>query len=448
MMKQITLEIRKEYDCDVLVVGGGVSGIAAAVSAARGGARVILCESGGMLGGTATKGLVGPFMTCYDKEARTQIIRGFFSEFVDRMVAEGGAIAPSECLRGGESVNGYRPLGHKGVTPFSSECFKRVADALCVEAGVRLLFHTTLLACECEGDTITDAYVATAEGVDHITAKVFIDTTGSASLAAKAGAETFRDVAQVNSTFFTITGVDKEALDAYMTEHTEMRARYFMDEIESAKARGEFRSGTQKLRIFEEPDGVWSVNMAQLNETVNELDAEALTNAEISQRAQIAQIVRFLREHVVGLQNIRLCQTASELGVRESRRMMGKTLLRGEDIAESRFADEQIAVCANSVDIHRESWGEYQTYSSERNYYIPLSCLVSRDRRNLLAAGKCLSADTYAFSAVRVMPPCFAMGEAVGILAALSVQRNCAPWEISVSDVQQKILENGGYLEL
>lgn len=447
-MKQITLEIRKEYDCDVLVVGGGVSGIAAAVSAARGGARVILCESGGMLGGTATKGLVGPFMTCYDQEAKTQIIRGFFSEFVDQMVSEGGAIAPSKCLYGGEGVNGYRSDGHKGVTPFSTECFKRVADALCVQAGVRLLFHTTLLSCECEDDVISAAYVVTAEGVDRITARVFIDTTGSASLAAKAGAETFREVAQVNSTFFTITGVDREALDAYMAEHTEMRERYFMNAIEAAKEKGEFGSGTQKLRIFEEPDGVWTVNMAQLNETINELDAEALTKAEISQRAQIAQIVRFLQKNIVGLNNIRLCQTAPELGVRESRRMMGKTLLRGEDIAESRFAEEQIAVCANSVDIHRESWGEYQTYSSKKNYYIPLSCLISRDRKNLLAAGKCLSADTYAFSAVRVMPPCFAMGEAVGILAALSVRKKCVPWEISTSEVQQKILENGGYLEL
>ncbi|MBQ2999948.1 MAG: FAD-dependent oxidoreductase, partial [Clostridia bacterium] len=116
--------------------------------------------------------------------------------------------------------------------------------------------------------------------------------------------------------------------------------------------------------------------------------------------------------------------------------------------AESRFVDEQIAVCANSVDIHRESWGEYQTYSSNKNYYIPLSCLVSKNRRNLLAAGKCLSADTYAFSAVRVMPPCFAMGEAVGILSALSVKRDCSPWDVPTSDVQRKILENGGYLEL
>ena len=150
----------------------------------------------------------------------------------------------------------------------------------------------------------------------------------------------------------------------------------------------------------------------------------------------------------MGLENIRLCETAAELGIRESRRMLGMTILTGEDIANARYADEQIAVCANSVDIHRESWGEYQTYSSEKNYYIPLSCLVSRDRRNLLAAGKCLSADTYAFSAVRVMPPCFAMGEAVGTLAALAVKEGCSPWEISCAEVQQKLLENGGYLEL
>ena len=447
-MNQITLNVQKNYDCDVLVVGGGVSGISAAVAAARGGARVILCERSGMLGGTATKGLVGPFMTCYDQAAEVQIIRGFFSEFVDRMVAEGGAIPPSECLAGGDSRSGYRPNGHKGVTPFSTECFKRVAEALCVESGVRLLYHTMLLACDVERERIQCAYVTNGESIDCITAKVFIDTTGSASLAAKSGAETFREVVQVNSTFFTITGVNKEALDAYMAEHHEMRTRFFMDEIEAAKGRGEFDSGTQKLRIFEGPDGVWTVNMAQLNETIDERSAEQVTDAEIAQRKQIVQLVEFLRKNIVGLENIRLCETASELGVRESRRMFGKTLLTGEDIANSRYADEQIAVLANSVDIHRESWGEYQTYSSKKNYYIPLSCLVSKDLCNLLTAGKCLSADTYAFSAVRVMPPCFAMGEAVGILASLAVERQCNPWEISTSDVQKQILENGGYLEL
>ena len=146
-MSQVTLDIRKEHVCDVLVVGGGVSGISAAVTAARGGARVILCDRGGVLGGTATKGLVGPFMSCYDRRGEVQIIRGFFQEFVERMIAEGGAVNHRDCP-GGDSRSGYRSRGHIGVTPFSPEVMKLVADAMCREAGVRVFCHSTLIGCD------------------------------------------------------------------------------------------------------------------------------------------------------------------------------------------------------------------------------------------------------------------------------------------------------------
>ena len=140
--------------------------------------------------------------------------------------------------------------------------------------------------------------------------------------------------------------------------------------------------------------------------------------------------------------------TASDLGIRESRRMIGLSTLTGEDVSKCRYADEQVAVCANSIDIHRSVGVAYTEYQSEKNYYIPLSALLSRDRANLLGAGKCVSADTYAFAAIRVMPPCFAMGEAVGITAALAVKKGCAPREVAVSEVQSEILARGGYLEL
>ena len=294
-MSQVTFEIRKKFDCDVLVVGGGVSGISAAVSAARGGARVILCETGGVLGGTATKGLVGPFMTCYDKKGEVQIIRGFFEEFVDRMIAEGGAVSYKECP-GNDSRSGYRLKGHIGVTPFSPETFKLVADAVCREAGVTVLLHSTLVGTETEGDSITCAYFANIEGIDRVDAKVFIDTTGNASLTARAGAGVFRGdedgFVQTSSMFFQIADVDKEKLDAYMAEHADMRGRFFMDEIKAAYDRGEFPCGTQKLRIYEGMNGIWTVNMAQEDDEVNDLDVEALSRAEMDQRVRSRRSLR------------------------------------------------------------------------------------------------------------------------------------------------------------
>ena len=188
--------------------------------------------------------------------------------------------------------------------------------------------------------------------------------------------------------------------------------------------------------------------MAQVDRVLNDLDVEELSRAEAEQRAQMPVIVNFLKKYIPGLENIRMVTSASDIGIRESRKMVGKTLLTGEDIANSRYADEQIAVCANSIDIHKNVGVAYTEYTNDRNYYIPLSCLQSRDIVNLLGAGKSMSADTYAFAAVRVMPPCFAMGEAAGITAALAVSMNCTSSEVPVGEVQKKIVANGGYLEL
>ena len=447
-MNQAVLNITKTYSCDVLVCGGGVSGFAAAVAAARSGADVILVESGGCLGGTATKGLVGPFMTCYDAKGETQIIRGLFAELAERLVREGGAIPPAAC-RGGDSYSGYRPTGHIGVMPFNAEVLKRVSEQMCVEAGVKLLYHTIVLGCETDGARITRVYAADPNRVIAIDANVFVDTTGTAALAACAGAETVRGSEdgpmQMASTFFVLDGVNKAVLDAHMAEHTEMRLRYFMDEIARAQQEGRYSCGTPKLRMFEASDGTWIVNMAQTDEPLNELDGEAVTQAEIAQRAQIAQLVTFLRETIPGLENIRLVATGSDIGIRESRRLVGKTVFTIDDIRACRQFEDRIAVCASSVDIHGKNGVSYAAHDLD-NYTIPLSCLISNNIRNLLTAGKTLSADRYAFAAVRVMPPCIAMGEAAGITAAIAAKRGLDAADVPCGDVQAELRARGAYL--
>lgn len=447
-MRNAVLPIEKEYFCDVLVCGGGISGFAAAVSAARSGANTILSESGGFLGGTATKGLVGPFMTCYDSKGEKQIIRGLFSELVDRLLAEKGAVSPAQC-RGGDGYSGYRTAGHIGVTPFNFETLKTVTENMCIDSGVKLLYHTTLIGCEKSGNRISCVYAADSNSIIAIHAKIFIDTTGTAALAEKAGAETMRGnddgILQTASTFFTISGVNKAALDAYMDTHTDMRSRFFMDQIEQGKEDGRFPCGTNKLRIFENPDGTWVVNMAQVDEQLNELDCEAVSNAEIAQRQQIQKLVAFLQEEIPGLENIKLVATASDIGIRESRRIVGKTIFCLEDIKNARKFDDRIAVCANSVDIHQKNGVAYTAHTSD-SYNIPLSCLISNSIDNLLTAGKSLSADKYAFAAVRVMPTCIAMGQAAGITAAIAAEQDISANAVSYRQVQSLLLRGGAYL--
>ena len=230
-----------------------------------------------------------------------------------------------------------------------------------------------------------------------------------------------------------------------MRIHTDMRSRFFMQEIENGKKDGTFPCGTNKLRIFENPDGTWTVNMTQMDGQLNELDGKAVTVAEIEQRQQIIRLVDFLRSRIPGLENVRIVATASDIGVRESRRMVGKTLFCLEDIQNAHKFDDRIAVCANSVDIHHKDGVKYIAHQTE-NYYIPLSCLISHNIDNLLTAGKSLSADKYAFAAVRVMPPCVAMGEAAGVTAALAAAADIPAAEVPYGEVQRILLENGAYL--
>ena len=444
-MKQITLNVEKTYDCDVLVCGGGVSGFASAVSAARNGARTILVESGGFLGGTATKGLVGPFMTCYDARGEERIIKGLYSKLEEKLLELKGGIAPEACLTG-DSFSGYRKKGHMGVMPFDVETLKVALEQMCLEAGVTLLYHTTFIDCEKDGSRITEVYAANYNQLISIRARMFIDTTGFAALAHKAGAETMRgSELQTNSMFFILSGVDKQRLDGYMQENQEMRARFFMDQLEEGKKNGTFPCGTRKLRVFENPNGSWTVNMAQIDEQLNELDNEAVTQGEISQRLQIPKIVEFLRNNVVGMENIQLVATGADLGVRESRRLVGKTVFSLEDIRHSRKFADRIAVCANSIDMHQKTQVSYTAHTGE-NYYIPLSCLISANIENLLTAGKSLSADQHAFAAVRVMPPCIAMGEAAGITAALAAKSGVSAEEVPYEQVQEILLDGGAFL--
>lgn len=450
-MKAVSFNIEKEYECDVLVCGGGVSGFAAAVASARNGAKTILIESGGFLGGTATKGLVGPFMTCYDAKGENQIIRGLFSELVERLERDGGCIHPSKPkCRGGTSYAGYRSAGHIGVTPVDQEILKRVTEKMCLEAGVKLLYHTTLIGCERDGDMITRVYATDGNSILSIKAKAFIDTTGGAKLADKAGALTMRgndDGALQTATLFgMISGVDKKALDEYMESHSDMRSRFFMDVFERGQKDGSFPCGTQKLRIYETPSGLWAVNMAQVDEQFNELDGDEITNAEISQREQLVKIIEFLRKNIVGLENIKLVYSASDIGIRESRRIVGKTVLSLDDVKNPTKFDDRIAVCANSIDIHQKVGVSYSAHSN-KNYYIPLSSLISSNVGNLLTAGKSLSADKYAFAAVRVMPPCIAMGQAAGITASLAVKNSIPVTDVSYKEVQRLLIENGAYLD-
>ncbi len=448
-MSSISLNIIKKFECDVLVIGGGVAGFSAAVNAAGDGANVILAEKNGYLGGTATAGLIGTFMTCYDVNGKKRLIEGFYKKFEDEMVKAGGAVPVNKTLSVGK-YGGYRFKGHFGVLPYDIETFKSVSEKMCEDAGVKLLYHLLLVGCEKENNKITKAYFATTGGIYEISAKVFIDATGDAYLCDKAGFKSElgdeNGTLQPASLFFSIKGVDEEMLDRHMDTTEEMRARFFMDEIENGVKNGEYPCGMQKLRIFKSPGEKWYVNMAQENEQVNQFDSENVTCAEISQRKQIPVIIDFLRRHIPALRNIELVETAAEIGIREGRRVVGEYVLSKDDILSGRAFDDSICYCANSIDIHQKDKVHYIPTNDGLVYTIPYRSLVVKEADNVLVAGRCLSADREAMAAVRVMTTCVAMGEAAGFAASIAAKNNIMAKNVDYGELRKKLLRNGAYL--
>lgn len=445
----ITLNVAKTLECDVLTVGAGCAGFSAAVAASREGAKVILCDMNGCIGGMATSGLVGPFMTSYDADGTKQIIVGFFDEFVRRMEKEGGAIHPSKA-EWGTAYTAFRTTGHRNLSAFDAETYKRVAEEICREEGVRLLYHAMLIKTDVENGKIKCAYFATKSGIYKINAKVFIDCTGDADLAKMSDVNTvFGDgngQVQSSSTFFTVRNVDKQKMTEHMEKYKDdMRKKYYMDEIERCRKTGEFPCHRAKIMLFEGINGQWHVNMSQMDD-VNGCDVEQVTNAEIIGRTQIQKIIAFLKKYAAGCENIELIRSADVLGVRESRRIEAEYVVTANDCSNSVKFDDCILVCSNSMDIHKKGGVDYVARNTNEPYQIPYRSLVAKGVDNLLAAGRCVGGERPVLAAIRVMPPCFAMGQAAGVGAALAFKNDVAARDVDATELKTILLSQGAYL--
>ncbi len=445
-------EISVAEPVDVLVAGGGPAGIAAAVAAARLGARTSLIERFGYLGGNLTAALVGPCMTSYSLDGAHQLIRGIFDEFVRRMEAVDGAIHPSK-THAGSAYSGFIEYGHDKVTPFEPEAAKNVALEMCLESGVQLLLHTFVADVITERDRITGLVCASKSGLILQPAKVVVDCTGDADVAARAGAPTVfgRDedgLTQPMTVFFRILGVDDQRVEEYVRAHPD-DVRPFASIVERARAEGTFPAPRRGVGMYKTlRPGTWRVNTTRILGR-DGTDALELTRAEIEGRGQVTKLIDFFRANLPGLENCELLDTASTVGVRETRRVVGEYTLTLADLQQGTHFDDVIALCAYPVDIHDPTGaggGADDSYGTANIYEIPYRSLVPRQVENMLVAGRCASATHEALAAIRVMPPSFAMGEAAGTAAALSASTDADPRKLQPNDLQAVLLRQGAYL--
>lgn len=441
-------------ETDILVVGGGPSGVCAAIAAARRGSHVILVEQGGCLGGMATRGLVGPFMTCYDKRGKVQLIKGLFEEIVQRLVAVGGAIHPSQ-VRAGTSFAAWHIKGHDHLTPFNPEALQFVLDDLCAEAGVSVLFHATFLDPVMDGDRIIGANFATKGGIRTISARIVIDATGDGDVAFRAGApcelgDPARSGAmQPATTFFRMGGISEADIEA-------VRAQYPQDDLcfktLIAKARAEGRWTIQRphINIYRGVvDDEWFVNVSRLN-GVDATDPLSLSQAEIEGRRQVREILAFFRDYIPGAKDIRLLSLPATVGIRESRHVIGEYRLDKDDIIEGRLPADSVLVCSNSIDWHsggKDAAGTIYIEVQGGDYYgVPYRSLVPLKIENLLVAGRCVSASAAAAAAIRVMPPCMALGQAAGTAAAIAIAAGSSPRTVSSAAVISALREDNAFI--
>ena len=408
-----------------------------------------------------TKGMVSPFMTCYDTTGETMVIRGIFEEVVNRLVAKGGAIHPKD-VHATSPYTAWITEGHNHVTPFEPECLKLVLDEMCGEAKVHVLLHTSFVKPIVKGNKITGAVVLTKSGLERISAQIVIDATGDGDVAYQAGVPCIfgnekSGKAQPATLFFHINNVNSALLEADVVKHLPefhrengISYRTLHWWVAKAEAAGEWDIDRKSVNIYKcVKNDEWAVNSTRIS-NIDSTNSESLTQGEIEGRRQIDELMHFFKKYVPGCENVTLKSSASTLGIRESRHIEGMSKLVVDDILNGKTPEDSVFMAANSIDVHGgagQNGTSYMMIKNGRWYGVPFGTLLPKDIDNLLVAGRCLSASSDAAGAVRVMPPCMAMGQTAGTAAALAIKGGLLPKNVDVAQLQSQLKKDKAFLE-
>ena len=288
-----------------------------------------------------------------------------------------------------------------------------------------------------------------------------IDATGDGDLAARAGAPcSFGNPElgkiQPATLFFHINNVDSPRLikdvEAHLHEFRKVNGvsyRALHWRVEEAEAAGEWDIPRKSVNIYRGvSEDEWAVNCTRIS-NVDATSTESLSAAEKEGRRQVQEMMNFFHKYVPGCENATIKSSASTMGIRESRHVLGEYVLAAEDLLQGVVPDDSILLASNSVDVHGRNGAnttEYKTVENGQWYGLPLRCLVPRDIDGLLVAGRAISATSDAAGAVRVMPPCMAMGHAAGIAAAIAALGGTSPRNVDAAEVRSRLRNEGAFL--
>ncbi len=448
---------------DVIVVGGGISGVMSAITAAKEGAKTLVIEKYGFMGGMLTAAGVGPMMT-YHVEDR-QVIKGSTGRLIDRLVEK--KKSPGHIL----DTIGYTYT----VTPFDAEGMKHELELMLLESGADILYHTILSGVKVSEGRIESLTISNKAGLSEISAKVYIDATGDGDLSAWAGVEFTKGreedgACQPMTMNMKMSNVDIEAVKAFVKENPDefpflkgntgivdtaprLAASGYENIVKKGREDGALTFNTEAILFFETNNpGEVIVNTTRIR-GLDATDPWDLTKAEIEGRRQVRNLETFLHERVRGFENAVLLSTGPNIGVRGSRQIKGLYILTLEDIVSARTFDDVIAHGGYPVDVHHPD-GDDEVVKEEDNitmgtmYSVPYRCLVNHQITNLITVGRCISSTFEAQGAIRTTPIVGAIAEAGGAAAYLATINNQKTSDINIKEMHDILIKEGAYLKL
>lgn len=437
--------MKKDYD--VIVVGGGPSGITAALAASREHVSTLLIERYGFLGGMSSSALVYPWFTFHDLNGN-QVINGIPQEIVDRLVERGGS--PGHVR---DSVGFVW-----SVTPFDKEVFKSLALEMLEEAGVDLLLHSFVSSVQMSSQRIVKLNTTGKYGNAEVSGRIIIDASGDADIAFLAGApcvlgRSADGKVQAMTLIFRLGGVKTEPIRQYFLDHPDefhpAAVQVNSRDLPFTGVSGFFKHWEKapasiprdRFLFFIGPRaGEVTVNTTRILD-IDPTNPEQMTKAELIGRKQVELLTAFMKETLPGFENSFLLETAAQMGVRESRRLLGQFVLSESDILKNTEFPDVVARCGYPIDIHVPDGAAMDLVDFRTSYGIPYRVMLPHKIDNLLVTGRAVSSTHEAFASLRVTAPVMALGQAAGIAAALAAKQDLPPAAIDIKELQSLLRE-------